>query len=130
MIVVDASAMVEALVGKDVDSALFDALAGEVHAPHLLDIEVLSVLRGLSLAGKLDVADAERARRAFFEFSIARYEVAPLSQRVWQLRHQFTAYDACYVALAEGLGAPLVTCDAKLRSGAHRAEIRLAARRD
>jgi predicted nucleic acid-binding protein len=61
VIVVDASAMVEALVGRNAEDELLDALRGDVHAPHLLDVEVLSVLRGLSLGGKLAARAAEQA---------------------------------------------------------------------
>lgn len=123
MIVVDASAMVEALIGRAVDAELLDALTDGVHAPHLLDVEVLSVLRGLLLGGKLDSAAAEEARRDHFLFAIDRYEVAPLANRIWQLRHQYTSYDAAYLALAEALEAPLYTCDAKLDSGGHDARV-------
>lgn len=125
MIVLDASAMVEALVGRAVDEELLVALAGDVHAPQLIDIEVLSVLRGLSLGGKLDPQGAEEARHDHFAFAINRYPVAPLADRIWQLRHQYTSYDAAYLALAEALQAPLFTCDAKLAAGGHDAQVRL-----
>lgn len=117
MIVVDASAMIEALVGSDADAELLDGLAGEIAAPHLLDVEVLSVLRGLTFGGRIDLPVAERARADYFAFTIARYEAQPLADRIWQLRKQYTAYDASYLALAEALGATLYTCDAKLASG-------------
>ena len=125
MIVIDASAMVEALVGRDVDTELLDALAGEVAAPHLLDVEVLSVLRGLALGGKLPPDAAEAARRDHFAFTIARHEAEPLADRIWRLRHRYTSYDAAYLALAEGLAAPLYTCDAKLAAGGHHAQVRV-----
>ena len=125
MIVLDASAMVEALIGSEVADELLDALTGDVHAPHLLDVEVLSVLRGLLLGGKLVPAVAEEVRRDHFAFAINRYEVSPLADRIWQLRHQYTSYDAAYLALAEALDAPLHTCDAKLDSGRHRATVRV-----
>lgn len=125
MIVIDASAMVEALVGRDVDTELLDALAGEVAAPHLLDVEVLSVLRGLALGGKLEPDAAETARQDHFAFTITRHEARPLADRIWQLRHRCTSYDAAYLALAEGLAVPLYTCDAKLAAGGHRAQVRL-----
>ena len=63
MIVVDASAMVEVLVGGDADPALLDELTGDIAAPHVLDLEVLSVLRGLTLAGKLAQHGAARRTR-------------------------------------------------------------------
>lgn len=79
MIVVDASAMVEALIGGDVDESLLAALAGDLAAPHLLDIEVLAVLRGLSLSRKLPPALAETARAHHFALMVDRHETAPLS---------------------------------------------------
>lgn len=125
MIVLDASAMVEALIGRDADDALLDAMSGDLHAPHLLDVEVLSVLRGLTLGGRLDADRASQAHRDHFAFTIRRYDTAPLAERIWQLRHRFTAYDAGYIALAEALDAPLYTCDAKLGDNGHSATIHL-----
>lgn len=119
MIVIDASAMVEALVGRDVHDDLLEALSGQVAAPHVLDVEVLSVLRGLVLGGKLNEALAQAARVDHFDLLIDRHDTAPLAERIWSLRHQYTSYDAAYLALAEALGAPLHTCDAKLDSGGH-----------
>lgn len=129
MIVIDASAMIEALVGRSADPDLLDALVGDIDAPHLLDIEVLSVLRGLVLGGKLDPHDAVRARQDHFAFTITRHEAAPIAERIWQLRHQFTSYDASYLALAEALQAPLLTCDAKLATDGHHAEVHVIPQR-
>ena len=123
MIVVDTSAMVEALVGLDPDPSLLDALSDELAAPNLLDVEVLSALRGLSLSGKLSAVSADEARRTYLSFTIQRHATAPLADRIWALRHQFTAYDAAYLALAEGLAAPLLTCDAKLDAAGHHATV-------
>ena len=120
--------MVEALVGRDAEDDLLAALAGDIDAPHLVDIEVLSVLRGLVLGGKLDPVDAVRSRRDYFAFTITRHETEPLAERIWQLRHQFTAYAASYLALAEALKVPLITCDAKLATRGHSAEIHLVPR--
>ena len=125
MIIVDASAMVEALVGRAPHEELLNALSGDVDAPHLLDVEVLSVLRGLLRGGKLDAPTAEQARLDYFAFTITRHETAPLADRIWQLRHQFTSYDASYLALAEALQAPLYTCDAKLAAHGHNATVRI-----
>jgi predicted nucleic acid-binding protein len=125
MIVVDASAMVEGLVGRDPDDALLAGLTGEIAAPHLLDAEVLSVLRGLELGRKLTPQAADEARRDYFDFTLLRYPVEPLAERVWALRHQFTTYDACYLALAEAIDAPVYTCDARLKSAGHRATVEL-----
>jgi predicted nucleic acid-binding protein len=123
MIVIDASAMVEALVGRDADDELLDALQTSVHAPHLLDVEALSVLRGLTLAGKLKLGAAEQARTDYFALMIARYELPALADRVWALRQNHTVYDASYLALAEALEAPLYTCDRKLDTDGHDAEV-------
>ncbi len=125
MIVVDASAMVEALIGAEPAEELLSALAGEVEAPHLLDIEVLSALRGLHRSGRISDQQAEEARSNYFALTISRHEAAPLAERIWQLRHQFTAYDAAYLALAEGLDAPLLTCDSKLATSGHSANVQL-----
>jgi predicted nucleic acid-binding protein len=62
-----------------------------------------------------------------FAFTITRHETEPLADRIWQLRHQFTSYDASYLALAEALQAPLYTCDAKLDTRGHNAEVHLLA---
>ncbi|MGB3185152.1 MAG: type II toxin-antitoxin system VapC family toxin [Ornithinimicrobium sp.] len=125
MIVIDASAMVEALIGGDVEHELLEVLAGDVSAPHLLDVEVLSALRGLLLGGKLDPVAAEEARLDHFALALIRYEIHPLADRIWRLRHQYTSYDASYLALAEALHAPLYTCDAKLAGHSHEAEVRV-----
>jgi predicted nucleic acid-binding protein len=106
MIVVDASAMIEALVGRDADHELLDSLQTSVHAPHLLDVEILSVLRGLTFSGKLAPDAADHARADYFALTTARYEVHGLADRVWELRHNYTTYDACYLALAESSTHP------------------------
>lgn len=123
MIVVDTSAVIEALVGAAPDEGLLAALSGDVEAPHVLDVEVMSVLRGLVLGGKLDAGVAEAARADFFDLTIHRHEVAPHAERIWGLRHQFTAYDAAYISLAEALRCPLHTCDRKLRTPGHEATV-------
>ncbi|WP_113704515.1 type II toxin-antitoxin system VapC family toxin [Nonomuraea lactucae] len=125
MIVIDSSAMVEALAGREADRELLDALQASVHAPHLLDVEVLSTLRGLTLGGKLTPQAAEQARADFLALKIARYEVRGIAERIWKLRHNYTAYDAAYIALAEALEAPLYTCDGELAGSAHDADVQL-----
>lgn len=123
MIVIDASAIIQVLVGWDPGPALLDAVAGDLAAPHILDVEVLSALRGMVLGGVLPLEAAESARRSYADLVIDRYEAALLADRVWALRNQYTSYDAMYLALAEGLGVPLVTCDRKLDAGGHHAEV-------
>lgn len=128
MIVIDASAMVEALVGRYADPELLSALSGDVDAPHLLDVEVISVLRGLELGGKLTPGVADQARHDHFAFTITRHDLEPATERIWLLRHQFTTYDAAYIALAEALAAPLYTCDTKLAASGHFAQVRVMSR--
>ncbi len=125
MIVVDASAIVSALTDRSVPS-LVERLRTEryLHAPHLIDVEVTQALRRLARTGRLSVDRASDARVDYVNLRIRRYRHVPLLGRVWELRDAMTAYDAAYIALAEILRAPLVTCDAHLaRASGHEAEI-------
>jgi predicted nucleic acid-binding protein len=117
MLVVDSSAVVAALLGLP-DTELAERLSGarELHAPHLLDVELLHALRRLVATRKLTAERAEYAREDFAALRIRRYAHEPLSDRAWQLRDNLTAYDAMFVSLAEALDMPLVTCDARLSS--------------
>jgi predicted nucleic acid-binding protein len=120
VIVVDTSAVLEALVAGGPDQRLVNRLAedGDLHAPHLLDVEFLHALRGLVRGGSLSSDRAADARVDFGDLTIIRYGLGPLADRVWELRDNLTAYDATFVVLAELLDVPLVTCDAKLESAA------------
>lgn len=128
MIVIDASAMVEALVGASPSDELLDALTQQIHAPNLLDVEVTSVLRGLELGRVLPRDAALTGLRDYWSFAIVRHGLEPLTERIWSLRHQFTSYDSFYLALAEALDAPLLTCDRKLAVSGHTARIQLVDR--
>jgi predicted nucleic acid-binding protein len=129
VIVVDASALVEVLLGTDRGLRAGDRLfaAGEpLGAPHVVDVEVLHALRGLERRRELQPSRAELAVSDLGALRIVRLAHGPLLGRAWELRHALTAYDALYVALAEGLDAPLWTADAKLaRAHGHRARIEL-----
>ncbi len=130
MAVVDASALVHALVSRPVLGALADRLgeAGILDVPHLVDVEVLQALRGLVLRGQLTAEQATIARSQLDELTLRRFPHHPLRDRIWELRNNVTAYDAAYVALAEALGLPLITTDARLAGASgHRAEIELFA---
>ena len=85
-----------------------------LHAPHLLDVEVAQVLRRYYLHRELSSRRAEQALDDLAALKLERYPHEPLLPRIWQLRENITAYDAAYVALAEALNAPLLTCDARL----------------
>jgi predicted nucleic acid-binding protein len=130
VLVIDTSAVLEALAARESDPALVQRLAddGDLHGPHLIDTEVLHALRGLVMGGAISAERAADARTDFAELALVRYPHQPLGDRVWELRHNLTAYDATFVALAEALGAPLVTCDARLASAAgHGARVELFA---
>jgi predicted nucleic acid-binding protein len=79
-----------------------------------LDVEVTQVLRRYAHAESLTDQRAREALDDLLDFPIERYAHAALLPRAWELRHNLTAYDAVYVALAEALSAPLLTCDSRL----------------
>jgi predicted nucleic acid-binding protein len=114
LIVFDASAAVEMVLrtraGELIKERALDS-AESLHAPHLIDIEVASVLRRLLHAEKIDAERAEQALEDFEALTIERYDHISLLWRIWSLRSALTPYDASYVALAEGLRAPVLTCD-------------------
>jgi predicted nucleic acid-binding protein len=121
VIVVDASALLEALLrtpaAPSVEERLF-APEQTLHAPHLLDVEIAQVIR--RYAANREIAD-ERGRVALADleaFPLRRYPHEFLLPRIWELRHNLTAYDAAYVALAEALDAPLLTRDRRLAGAA------------
>lgn len=118
MIVLDASAAVAVLLnlgeGATRIRERMDQANDGPHVPHLFEVEVMNVLRRYALR---DALSPERASLAFKRLStmrITRYPHTALLTRMWELRDNATAYDAAYVALAETLGAPLVTTDARL----------------
>lgn len=97
-----------------------------LHAPHLLDVEVMQALRRYVAIHGLAAARAEEVVRDLMDLRIRRYPHTLFLARVWSLRSNFSAYDAVYVALAETLGATLLTCDAKLGAApGHRANIKV-----
>ena len=126
MIVVDSAALVDALTAVDGTDELRAYLAAEdLHAPSLVDFEIVSALRGLTLAGHVSAARAQDLLTDFDDLPIQRWSSADaLRRRAFQLRDNVSAYDAAYVALAEALDCPLLTRDARLaRSGGHSARI-------
>ncbi len=127
MIVADASATVAYLVNQPVGRGVRarQRFASEaLHAPHLLDLEVANSLRRLVFRGAITPGEASQALEDLLDLPIVRYPHHPLVARAWELRHNLTAYDAAYVALAEALGAALVTLDSGIRDApGHRAMV-------
>jgi predicted nucleic acid-binding protein len=115
VIVIEASAVVDALVGERANTELLAVMAeGDMQAPSLLDYEVASALRGHALAGRLEMQGLVEAVDDFGALGIDRYPLASMMRPVLSIRGNFTVYDAAYVVLAQALEAPLVTADAKL----------------
>lgn len=124
VIVVDASALLEVLLRTPaagaVEATLFNDPRQTLHAPHLLDVEVMQVLRRYAASGEIDDQRGSVALADLVDFPIRRYSHDVLLTRVWNLRGNFTAYDAVYVALAEALNARLLTRDRRLAAAAGR----------
>ena len=127
MIVTDASVILEVLLQTPDAAAIEDrifATRESLHAPHLIDLEVAQVLRRYVSRGEMYPDRARMALDLFAKFPITRYSHEPLLPRIWALRSNLTAYDAAYVALAEGLGATMLTRDERLaRAPGNRATI-------
>ena len=130
MIVLDASAAIEWLlrspVGVKIDKRIF-ARSESLHVPHLLDIEVAQVLRRYVREKMITSQRAQEALEDLAGLPLDRYPHDFLLPRVWELRATLTAYDAVYVALAELLDAPLLTCDRRIASASgHSANVEVA----
>jgi predicted nucleic acid-binding protein len=117
VIVLDASAVLELLLATDKGHRVAERIAPPeetLHAPHLIDPEVAQVLRRWVARRQLDEARAAQALEDLRDLDLNRYPHDVLLGRIWELRHNASAYDAAYLALAEALGAPLLTSDARL----------------
>lgn len=117
--VLDASAVVELLLG----SRRGEAVAGAVreadadsglHAPDLMDVEVAQVFRRHEAQEVLPEARAAAALELLQRLPVTRHPTRIVLPRIWALRENLTAYDAAYIALAEALDVPLLTCDGRL----------------
>jgi predicted nucleic acid-binding protein len=129
MIVLDASAAADWLLqtpaGQSIENRIYSRNE-TLHAPHLLDLEVAQVLRRLVLQGVLSARRADEAVRDLLDLRLTRYPHLVLLPRIWQLRHNFSAYDAAYIVLAEKLGGTLVTRDRRVGSTAgHAANVEI-----
>ncbi len=117
MIVLDASALLELLLVTDTGRRVAERIRAPqetLHAPHLIDLEVAQVLRRYVLRRQIDEARASEALGDLRDLDLNRYPHDLLLERIWALRHNASAYDAAYIALAEALGAPLLTSDARM----------------
>ena len=117
MIVLDASAALELLL----NSASGRLIAQEIinrnttlHAPHLVDLEIVQALRRYVISGEIQESRAATAINHWLALDVARYPHEPFVKSIWQYRNNLTAYDAAYVALAKVLKATLFTCDRAL----------------
>lgn len=127
----DASALLELLLqtslGRRVEARLFHA-PHELHSPHLVDVEVAQALRRLVRMGEVSAGRAAEALSDLTALDLHRHAHVDFLPRAWTLRANITVYDAMYVALAEALDAPVVTCDAPLsRAPGLRAKVELCA---
>jgi predicted nucleic acid-binding protein len=120
MLVIDASAATELLLARPVAEAVADHMSEhglDLHAPQLIDVEIVSAVRRLVASGDAAVERGEEAVADLLDLPMARYPHDILLPRIWELRENFSAYDAAYLALAEALsdeGVPLLTTDARL----------------
>jgi predicted nucleic acid-binding protein len=122
MIVLDASIVVELLTNGTLADSLRRDLAGSGDSfivPHLVDVEVASALRKLVAGERIDSHRSEEFLAGLAALPAERYSHIPLLSRIWELRHNFTAYDAAYIALAEATNSVLYTSDEKLCKGHH-----------
>jgi len=126
VIVLDASALLHVLIERPVDEALINRIAavGELHTPHLIDVEIVSALRRLNRRGLVSDEGARVVLDDVADMPLRRYPHELLRARMWELRHNVTASDATYIALAESLDLPLVTTDHRLAGASgHRAVV-------
>jgi predicted nucleic acid-binding protein len=125
VIVLDASVVVELLTNSGLADTLRRDLAKRNDAfivPHLLDVEVASALRSIFAGRRTDFHRTEQLLADLAALPAERYAHTPLVTRMWELRHNFTCYDAAYIALAEFTDSVLYTTDVKL-AGGHRARV-------
>lgn len=117
MIVLDASALAEVLLRgprtASVEAVMF-ARHETLHAPHLLDIEVTHAIRRHAASGSIRPQRALECLQDLVDLKFTRYPHTDLVLAIWALRHNFSVYDAAYVALADILGAKLLTLDLRL----------------
>jgi predicted nucleic acid-binding protein len=121
LVVADASALVEYLLGPEKSSAIAETIESpdtDLHVPALCDVEVTAGLRRALRLGVLGVGRAKEALRDYADLPLSRHGHLGILNGLLELRENFSAYDAVYAALAEALGASLLTADARLARAA------------
>jgi predicted nucleic acid-binding protein len=118
LIVLDSSAAIDYLLGLEPEAAWVEARLDDagwrLHAPHVIDVEVVSGVRRLVLSRKISRARGAERTRLLAALPLRRYPHVQLLERVWELHPTVTPADACFVSLAEALDVPLVTTDSRL----------------
>lgn len=116
VLVVDASVLVAVAIDDGPEGRWAEQLvaSSQLAAPQLVLAEATNILRRLERAGSVSPADAEVARRDLVVLDIELFPFEPFADRIWELRHNLTTYDAWYVAVAEAIAAPLATLDRRL----------------
>ena len=126
VIVVDSSALISSLVDLEDGKWVRGYTSGGtiINCPSFIQVECANGLRRLERVGTVSSAMAVFAINQMLELDIRLFPFAPYAARIWELRHNLTAYDAWYVALAEDLDCPLVTLDRRIsRAGGVRCEV-------
>jgi predicted nucleic acid-binding protein len=115
-VVVDASVLVAALLDAGTDGAWAEGVltSGHLHAPELARAEATNVLRRLERARVISTAEANAAHEDLMQLQLELLAFDPFGERIWELRHSVTSYDAWYIAVAEALDVPLATLDERL----------------
>jgi len=117
MMVIDASAAVDLLMGTPKGRQVASRIAKEIlHAPAILDLEVAQALRRWERSSQIDRTQAADAIENLLQLPLIRHAHDPLLRHIWSLHHNFTAYDAAYLALSAALGCIFLTCDTRLAS--------------
>lgn len=114
--VVDSSVLVAALIDSGQDGSWAESIlaGGSLHAPELVYVETTNTLRRLEQAGQITRPEANAAHVDLMQLQLELFSFEPFAERIWELRHTLTSYDAWYVALAETLELPLATLDKRL----------------
>ena len=115
-VVIDSSVLIAALIDTGARGAWAEEVvtAGSLHAPELIRVEATNVLRRLERAKQITTPEANAAHADLVELNLELFSYDPFADRIWQLRHAITSYDAWYVAVAEALRLPFATMDEKL----------------